>query len=240
VFAQTATNFNCDDCSGQNHDFFGELDEGNIIVICWVMPCGPCQGPSLTSFNVVKSFSETNPDRVFLYLVDDYGDTKCGPLNGWVKDKGLSGSTVFSDASINMEDYGAFGMPKIAVVGGADHQIYYQAEFVVDANALQTAIADALIAVDVPKDIYVSEIAWLSPNPATDESTIYFDLKESMDVRITILNPLGQTVSIETHEKLTGGEHSILLNTSGLKSGVYTVNLSAGMINKSLQLQVSH
>jgi hypothetical protein len=65
---QTATNFTCNDCTGVSHTLFDELDAGNVIVLCWVMPCGSCIGPTLTTYNVVQSFATSHPGRVKLYI----------------------------------------------------------------------------------------------------------------------------------------------------------------------------
>ena len=26
----------------EQHNLYSELDDGNVVVLCWVMPCGPC------------------------------------------------------------------------------------------------------------------------------------------------------------------------------------------------------
>jgi hypothetical protein len=49
VFAQ-ATDFTTDDCNGITHNLFDSLDAGNVIVISWVMPCGPCATYSLPAY----------------------------------------------------------------------------------------------------------------------------------------------------------------------------------------------
>src|SRR5262245_353846 len=118
-FAQTATNFTCNDCSGNSHDLFSELDAGKVIVLCWVMPCGTCTSPALTSYNVVQSFQASYPNQVYFYLIDDYANTTCTSLNSWGTSIGAppsSSSLRFSNAAIDMTNYGATGMPKIVVV----------------------------------------------------------------------------------------------------------------------------
>ena len=235
---QNATNFTCDDCAGQNHDLFSELDEGKVIVLCWVMPCGPCQGPSLTTFNVVKSFEDSHPDQVFMYLIDDYGDTKCGPLNSWAKDKGLSGATIFSDASIDMADYGAFGMPKIVVVGGADYQVFYQSDFAVDANQLQAGITDALITIPTTNIKSKNNSFTIYPNPAISEATIKVYLAQETEIQIQVFSSIGQKVLTLNKGQLKAGDQSIIINTSKLLPGNYTVQIAAEKFKKSAMLKV--
>jgi len=240
TYGQTATNFDCNDCSGQNYNLFSELDDGKVIVLCWVMPCGPCQGPALTSFNVVNSFAESHPNRVKLYLVDDYGDTNCGPLVNWVNDKGMSKSTVFSDATIDMSDYGAFGMPKIAVVGGTDHQIFFQAEFSVDGNLLHAAITDALLTSPIIELKSTENPFIIYPNPAVSEVTIEFALSQASEVQIHVVNLQGQRVLTQHIGEIKAGDQSINLNTTKLKPGNYTIYIKADNFNKSAKLEILH
>src|SRR6185436_8668613 len=115
-FAQTAVDFTANDCDGNSHNLFSELNSGKVIVLCWVMPCGACTGPSLTTLNVVNSYSATNPNTVFMYIVDDYANTSCTSLDSWRNHEGLGSAKSFSNASINMADYGAAGMPKVVVI----------------------------------------------------------------------------------------------------------------------------
>src|SRR3990170_3524731 len=81
--AQTATNFNCNDCNAVNHDLFTELNSGKVIVLCWVMPCGACSAPAQSAHNIVQSYSVSNPGQVLFYLCDDFGTTSCPTMNSW-------------------------------------------------------------------------------------------------------------------------------------------------------------
>ena len=57
-FAQTtATDFTTSDCSGDSYNLFNELDDGNVIVIAWVMPCGPCATYTIPAYSAVQSFA---------------------------------------------------------------------------------------------------------------------------------------------------------------------------------------
>src|SRR5688572_1006830 len=89
VSAQVATNFTCNDCSGNLHNLFSELDAGKVIVLDWVMPCGGCTAPSQTAHNIVQGFQSTNPNQVLFYMVDDYANTSCSSLNGWANSIGI-------------------------------------------------------------------------------------------------------------------------------------------------------
>src|SRR6187455_3648496 len=141
--AQTATNFTCNDCSGVSHDLFTELDAGKVIVLIWVMPCGACSGPSATCYNTVDAYQASNPGRVFLYMADDVANSSCASINNWANGNGApqnAYSLRFSNADIDMSDYGSAGMPKIVVLGGTSHTVFYNVNNAVNATALQSAI----------------------------------------------------------------------------------------------------
>ena len=146
IFAQTtATDFTTNDCNGISHQLFTDLDAGNVIVIGWVMPCGPCATYTIPAYSAVQSFSASHPGRVHFYLVDDFANTACGTLVNWGNTNNMPLNTTFSSADINMLDYGTTGMPKVVVLGGDSHLIYYnennsQPTF----NGVQTAITNAL------------------------------------------------------------------------------------------------
>ena len=83
VVAQTATNFTEEDCNSNSHTLFDELDEGKIIVIAWVMPCGSCSYFGSHAYDAVQTFTETHPGKVEFYLTDDYANTSCSNISSW-------------------------------------------------------------------------------------------------------------------------------------------------------------
>lgn len=139
-----AVNFRSIDCDGVEHDLFTELDNNTIVVIAWVMPCSSCITDPLATFNIVNDYGVTHPGRVVFYLVDDYGDDNCANLGGWANFYGLGNATKFSDDTIKMSDYGDVGMPKIIVLGGANHQVYFDKHRSHDGvkDAIDKALSD--------------------------------------------------------------------------------------------------
>jgi hypothetical protein len=241
-FAQTAVNFNCNDCTGANHDLFTELDEGKVIVICWVMPCSACVGPSLTTSNVVRSFATTHPDKVHMYLVDDYANTNCNSINSWANSNGILPSAMFSNSAIKMEDYGSTGMPKVVVVGDVNHAVFYNANNSVNASALQTAINSALDATitGIPEDSGTFSNVGFFPNPSNTSSTIVFSLEKPSEVKVEIHDQLGREVSEMSFTSLPQGENKIDINTADLSNGVYFIKLTEGTRSRMIKVAVAH
>jgi hypothetical protein len=241
-FTQTATNFSCNDCNGVNHDLFTELDGGKVIVICWVMPCGSCVVPSLTTHNVVKSFADTHPGKVFMYLVDDYANTNCTSLNSWANNNNITSATLFSNSAINMLDYGSEGMPKIVVVGDEDHTVFYNANNSVNATALQAAINTAINATNTGlfENIDAFASAQFFPNPSSTSSKLIFSLERSSDIKIEINDHLGKIVSEMSFVNLPQGKNEIDVKTAGLDNGIYFIKISDGIGSKAIKIAIVH
>src|SRR5690606_34972739 len=93
----TATNFNCNDCEGENHDLFDELDAGHVVVIVWVMPCATCINGALSAQTEVQNALMKRPGEVKFFLVDDYATTSCKSLKTWCTQNSITEATVFSN-----------------------------------------------------------------------------------------------------------------------------------------------
>lgn len=240
--AQTAVNFNCNDCAGNNHDLFTELDAGKVIVISWVMPCGSCIGPTLTASNIVQSYASSNPGQVFLYVVDDYANTNCTALNGWCSTNGIT-ATTFSDASINMLDYNSTpGMPKIVVLGGgSSHTVFFNEVNAASGNAtaMQAAIDSALLTGVSEVKSALSEVA-LYPNPAINSSVLNVSVKQQAEVQVNVVDALGQNVLSVFSGTMMPGEHVLAINVTELAVGIYFVQVSDATETRMLKLEVFH
>jgi hypothetical protein len=141
----TATNFNANDCAGNNHELFEELNAGNVIVLCWVMPCSACSSPAVSAYNIVQSYSLSNPGKIKFYLCDDFANTSCATLSNWAAGNGIGYDALFSNSSIKMSHYGTNGMPKTVVLGGGtSHQVYFNQNNSLNASNFTNAINNAI------------------------------------------------------------------------------------------------
>ena len=238
--AQTATNFNCADCHGDMHDLFAELDAGKVVVIDWVMPCAACTGPSLTTYNVVQSYQASHPGQVQMYVVDDYANTNCSSLNTWKTNIGIPNTVSFSNAIIDMDDYGGPGMPKIVVLGGSAHTVFYNTDNTVDATALQNAINAALLVAGVEEPGQFAAGFAIRPVPATDQAHITFRLAQAAPVQLGLYNTTGTLVRNIHGGALPAGPHNMAVDTYDLPTGLYVVRLTDGRQQASLPLPIAH
>jgi hypothetical protein len=63
------------------------------------------------------------------------------------------------------------------------------------------------------------------PNPATDKTSINFELTQSSDVKVSVINVSGQEVAVTNAGTLTPGENTVDVDVSTLARGVYYVQL---------------
>ncbi len=242
-FGQTATNFNVNDCSGINHDLFTELNSGKVVVMVWVMPCASCINGALSAQSAVQSFSTSNPGQVYFYCVDDYANTSCGTLSSWCTANGVINTTAkFSNAAINMSNYGTAGMPKVVVLGGSAHTVYYnQNNAAITTSGITNAINSALSAIAAGVEENSNPVfnsMNVFPNPSNNLSKVNFTLSKESKVVIEVQNQLGQKVTTAFNGDLQKGENTVTINTSELSPGNYLINVSDGDVSKKLKLVV--
>lgn len=241
VIAQTATNFTCNDCSGVSHDLFTELDAGKVIVLAWVMPCGACSGPALTAYNAVTGYQTSNPGQVFFYMADDYANSSCATINGWANSAGVpqnAYSLRFSNAAIDMSDYGTAGMPKVIVIGGSSHTVFYNANNTVNAAALQNAINLAITATGINESNVSLTNLNIFPNPSDKSSEIKFALAKNSSVTIDLYNLEGKKMDKLFSGEMQAGENRVEVNTAELAVGMYLVRMTADGKSRFVNLVV--
>jgi len=225
-----ATNFTEDDCSGVSHDLFNELDAGNIIVISWIMPCGPCATYSYPAYDAVESFSSSHPGKVHFYIADDYANTSCVILNNFATSYNMINSTIFSNANITMSDYGVDGMPKVVVLGGTDHLIYLnkndnKINYSNVHAAISAAIADGVSLVNEQEENTFDIITF--PNPAKNTLTISYKTTEKEEIKIELIDLLGKSTILKNNHFKYEGTHNETLKLSSFKNGVYFIKISS-------------
>ncbi len=243
AFAQTsATNFTTNDCSGVSHTLFTELDSGKVIVLVWVMPCGACVNVAATVSSAVASYATSNPGKVKFYLVDDYANTTCNTLTGWATTNTISMDASFSNAAIDMSNYGTPGMQKTIVLAGKDHKVFYNQVGAVNGTSLKTSINNGIIAttVGIAEPIATFSATNLFPNPTANSATISYALQSSTDVVIDLFDISGNKIKNVLNAKQSGGEQKININCAELNNGFYFIKLSVGKTEKAIAFTVSH
>ncbi len=232
LHAQTAVNFNANDCTGNNHDLFTELNAGKIIVLVWVMPCPGCIDAAQTANEVAANYAVTNPGQVLMYLIDDYGNSSCATLDTWAWAENITNITTFSDSTIRMSDYGGVGMPKIVILGGGfGHEVYFNENNIgADdslgiANAIDSALADVTGIVFVPE---TNPAITVFPNPTTDNVALSIFAETNDPVVVSVKNSQGQIVMNVFSGALIAGNNKFIIDCEALSSGTYYIEVAQG------------
>lgn len=229
----TATNFNCNDCLGNNHDLFNELNSGKVVVICWVMPCINCASKALAAYNVCQSYTVSNPGQVVYYIADDFANTNCTNLKAWADTSVAVGCTLFSNSLVSMSAYGIAGMPKTVVLSGATtHSVYFNqngAAAGVSANiksAVDQALADILAGVKENNAINFELNSY--PNPASKNINVAYTLTNTNPIKFEILSVTGQRIKeININSNLSVGKNESKIDIETLANGIYYLKISS-------------
>ena len=244
MFSQnTATDFTIDDCNNITHNLYDELDSGNVIVICWVMPCPPCATYAEYASDAVQSFEISHPDRVKYYLADDYGDHTCDDINNWASPYNIDIDASFSNTDLDMLDYGQIGMPKVVVIGKSTHTVYYNGNNnQISLNDIKAAIDNALSPVlEVEKSRINKTKISVFPNPVNNMLNILYTQDQSTSIYINVVDILGKTVLSVQKDVLFSEEELInSINISELDNGNYFLRIYSENIIENIPFVVSH
>jgi len=235
-FAQTtATNFTTNDCNGVSHHLFDELDNDKVIVIAWVMPCVSCATYAGYASDAVQTFATSHPGRVKYYLSDDYGDNTCSYLAGWAANYNLITDANFSDALLDMSDYGTDGMPKIVVLGKNTHTIYYNKN---DNKTTQIGVENAITlaltsstGIDEQAENNLNLTAY--PNPTT--GIINVEYNSQTPVQFDVINMLGENVLSQN----TNNTKNTTIDVSSLTKGLYFLQMTTDSKTTSLKFTMN-
>ena len=234
----TATNFITDDCSGITHNLFDSLDAGNIIVIAWVMPCGPCATYAYEAYSAVQYFGNS---KIKFYLVDDFANTSCANLVGWGNTNNMPLNNTFSSSDISMTDYGSIGMPKVVVLSGNDHAVYYnENNSQINYDDVMYALVNAL---EPPSSINEVNDRFISlncfPNPARNILSINCSQIDSDEIIFQVVDILGNILYNHIDNKHTNLKNLFFeIDISTLDQGQYFLSATTNSNRQTISFFV--
>jgi len=236
AYAQTnATDFTTNDCNGISHTLFDELNNDQVIVIAWVMPCAPCATYAGYASDAVQSFATSHPGRVKYYLADDFGNNTCSYLTGWAANYNITADAIFSDALLDMNDYGTTGMPKVVVLGKNSHTIYYNEN---DTKTTQIGVENAItlaltssVGIDEQSENDLNLTAY--PNPTN--GIINVDYSSKKPVQLNVINMLGENVLSQN----TNNTKKTTIDLSNLNKGLYFLQMTTNSKTTSLKFTLN-
>jgi len=95
----------------------------------------------------------------------------------------------------------------------------------------KSPLSEIVVSVDNPDQLKDPDSFVLGqnyPNPFNPTTTIRFSIQNKSNVKITILNAIGEEVAVVLNEEKEAGFHQVEFNAANLPSGVYFYQLRAG------------
>lgn len=235
--ATTALDFNMDDCNGNMHHLYSELDSNNVVILEFFMNCASCitAGQKLTVLH--NQLNAEYPGKVRFYAFNYTDNFSCTVASNWVTANSI-GAVPFDSGAVQVAYYGGFGMPTIAVVAGTQHSVLFShVGFATsDTTTIGIDVRNFFATVGIAESNYDVKSLSAFPNPANDQLMVRFDMVQASPVTFQVVNSLGQVVMENPMGELTAGEHSVQLSVSGLAAGAYYLRMTSneGVITRDL------
>ncbi|MCX6199628.1 MAG: T9SS type A sorting domain-containing protein [Bacteroidetes bacterium] len=148
----------------------------------------------------------------------------------------------YDSGAVQVANYGGFGMPTVVLLGGTDHRIMFSSQSFSTADT--TEMRDSILALlETPSAITSLPSAVSSfnvfPNPANNNVSIHFDLKETSTLLLEVTDIAGKQIALIAEEKQSGAVTK-QFNTAALPNGNYFVRLQVNGKSASQKLTVAH
>lgn len=231
-----ASDFTMNDCNGQMHNLFTELNGGNVIIMEFFHTCSSC----ISAANDIKPMYQNlvaqygNKVRFFVLPSDD--DYSCTQVMNWVSTNNFSSIVVpFDSGATQMAYYGGSGMPTIAVVAGSSHKVLFTQLGLAPSDT--TIIGDSIRHFFNPTGLGIqnknsnTNYIQVYPNPASNNFNLSFDTKEAGTFKVQLTNIVGQTVVELAEEKLQVGNWNQTIPINSLPDGIYFIK---GQFNEKI------
>jgi len=113
-------------------------------------------------------------------------------------------------------------------------ELLFGEEYILINNVEMTVLSNSEIYIQNFKLDFINNY----PNPFNPHTTFEFNIQNSMDYKISIINVLGKEIEIIHNGWINSGNHSITWNGEHLKSGIYFCKLSSlnGVLTKKIIL----
>lgn len=232
------------DCNGNTHTLFSELDSGYCIILEFVMvpSCTPCYTAAGHLADIRDQLEAAYPGRVRLYSIAYNNTYTCSNMQTWESNHGLTPDAMFIQGSTEVSYYGGMGMPTIAVVGTANHSVFYKKQGfnTNDTANIRSALVQALSGGSTgttelsAADFSIS----IAPNPASDNLTIALTAPNSGQVTVELMSVTGSKVS-HVYAGPVSGTKAIGLSLEGLAPGLYLLVARTEDASRTMILSVN-
>ncbi len=214
-FAQTATDFTKKDCSGTTHHLFSEVNNDTIVFLEFVMTCTTCANVGHQIEATIARLQNEYPTKSFRFYQLAYTNSyTCGTMSNWQGNNNFSCPAFDSGATL-VAQYGGFGMPTVAIVGGPNHNLCYNSLGYIDTAAAGTAVRN-LFKINGVNELSASDFS-IMPNPANEFIQIKSNNGTPLSVEIFDMN--GRLMFLGNKTSTT------VVSTANWNKGNYIVKL---------------
>ncbi|MBA3664567.1 MAG: T9SS type A sorting domain-containing protein [Bacteroidetes bacterium] len=238
----TAMNFNRNDCNGNPHNLFNDLNSGQVVILEYFMTsCSACPAAGQTLESLKANLLTQYPGKIKSYAIAFNNTYSCATVKNWVTSNGFTSFPMDSGAT-QVAYYGGMGMPTIVIAGGATHQLLgspYIGFSTNDTTQMAANIRNFLgTQVGIKENSSLITKIKIYPNPASTEAKIEFYLQTEGDVKVEILDITGKMISIVINEKAPSGQYTRMLSLQALPVGNYTVKFTANDFTATRKLNI--
>lgn len=235
----TAMDFTMNDCNGNMHQLFTELDSGEVVILEFFMNCSSCivAGQAITP--MYNNLAAAYPGKVHFFAFAYNNTMSCTSASNVINNNGIN-AIPFDSGAAQVAYYGGFGMPTIAVIAGNQHSVLFSnvGFSIGDTTTMGTEIRNFFLTGIGETNTTVSSMEAF-PNPATENIQITYELTKNSDVTVQIVNTLGQTVRENALGEVTTGMHTTSVSVADLEAGVYFVQLTTaeGIVSRQIVVE---
>jgi len=251
VAQTTPMDFNRKDCNGVQRHLFSDLAAGNAVIIEYFMiNCAPCPAAGLKLESMKSNLLAQYPGKIISYAIAFNNTYSQATVNNWVTSNGFSAIPMDSGAT-QVAYYGGMGMPTIMILGGKTTHSVLGSPYIgfntSDTTAMAANIRTYLNSLNTGTNTTVgfsSNIAKIEgltvyPNPASNDVSVSFTLKQNSDVKVSVYDLNGRLVkSIETVQ--VNGTYKKTISLSDISSGTYLFKVSTNNQAFSQKITIVH
>lgn len=242
--SQTVMQLNGVDCNGMSHDLLADLDAGKAVLLHFFMPnCSSCPPPAKKIQAMANNVLAMHPGMITAYAMPFNNSTMCADVASWVTTNSLSLYMPYDSGAVQVANYGGFGMPTVVLLGGSDHRVMFKTQSFSTSDTIE--MRDSIMALlespalaikNLPSSVSSFNVF---PNPANNNVSINFSLKETSNLMLDVTDIAGKQVAIVSEEKQNGAVTK-QFNTAILPNGNYFVRLAVNGKTVTQKLTVAH
>ncbi len=236
-----ATDFTLTDCDGSHHQLFTQIDNGEVIVIEFMMGCAPCVSGRKALAKLQSQFEASHPGKLHVYTMGFSESMQCNSIETWMTTNNIVGLAFEGNSEVINAYNAQSGMPTIVVLGSTDHQIlYWKSSFSnKDTIAIKAAINQGLATAAVGKASQSNGIS-IYPNPSVSSFKINISCEQqSEDIQIAIYNTIGEQIQQVFEGTLDAGIREFEVTTDKLSNGTYYIHVSRNSTKEIIPITVT-